>query len=96
MNSSDLDIPANGAPYKPVACSLYDVLEAAAVRDSRLLLDLEDRSVEILVRDVFARGREEFLRALDCSSDTEFTVRLDAIRTITDPTTNKRYAPDHC
>lgn len=89
-------MPANDLPYQPVGCSFYDVLEAAAVRESRLELDLEGRNVEILVRDVFARGREEFLRALDCSSGTEFTVRLDAIRTITDPTTNKRYAPDQC
>lgn len=96
MSSTVIPAAGDDMPYKPVACSLYDVLEAAAVRNSRLVLDLEDRSVEVMVRDVFARGREEFLRALDCSSEREFTVRLDAIRTITDPTTNKRYAPDHC
>lgn len=83
-------------PYKPVACSFYDVLEAAALRQHPVILVLEDRSVESLVLDVFARGREEFLSAQEIASGTTFTLRLDAIRRLIDPTTQTTYAPDQC
>ncbi|GJQ20929.1 MAG: hypothetical protein HBSIN02_12840 [Bacteroidia bacterium] len=88
--------PSDPTPYKPVACSFYDVLEAAAFRKHPVILVLEDRSVESVLLDVYAKGTEEFLSAREIASGKPFTLRLDAVRRIIDPTTNTTYAPDHC
>jgi len=83
-------------PYKPIACSLYDVLESAAVLRSPLVLVLKDRGLKVLVKDVFSKGAEEFLKATDAESGEEHVVRLDAILRITDPVSNRTYQSDHC
>jgi transcriptional antiterminator Rof (Rho-off) len=86
--------------YSPIACSVYDVLEASAVTNSMVLLEIQnDNRVEIRtvkILDLFSRDKMEFLKAKDSNTDEEFTLRLDAINLITDLATNKVYSPQAC
>ena len=95
MPDFDTDSPNRG-PYKPIACSLYDVLESASILKSPLLLTVKDGRQSVLIKDVFAKGREEFLRAEDTETGEEHIVRLDAIRQITDPAAKRTYESNHC
>ncbi len=82
--------------YRPIVCSVYDVLEVAAMRRQRLILKLAERSQEIIVHDVYAHGQEEFLDGIDPSTHTPLHIRLDAITEIIDPAGNKSYIPLQC
>jgi transcriptional antiterminator Rof (Rho-off) len=82
--------------YRPIACSVYDVLEVAAMHRQRLILKLGERSQEIIVHDVYARGQEEFLDGIDPSTQSPIHIRLDAITEIIDPAANKSYLPLQC
>ncbi len=86
----------NPGPYEPIACSLYDVLESAALLKSPLFLVLGDRQMNVLIKDVFAKGRGEFLKGTDTETGAEHVVRLDMIRQIIDPATKRTYRSDHC
>ncbi|MBX2993111.1 MAG: hypothetical protein KF749_18315 [Bacteroidetes bacterium] len=86
--------------YKPIACSVYDVLEASSVKRQLLRLDIRS-SNGIIVRnvyvlDLFSQDKTEFLKGKDSSTDEEFAVRLDEILLITDPATNTVYSPRTC
>lgn len=47
--------------YRPISCSLYDVLEAAALKKRMLTLTIDGQELTLVIDDVFARGKEEFL-----------------------------------
>lgn len=83
-------------PYKPLPCSLYDVLESSAVLKTPVVLVLEDGQLVVKIKDIFARGSEEFLTAVEMKSGAEHLLRLDVIRQIIDPTTNRTYSSDQC
>jgi transcriptional antiterminator Rof (Rho-off) len=83
-------------PYKSLSCSQYDVLESAALLKTPLILVLENGQLSVIIKDVFAKGSEEFLRAAEMKTGTEHLLRLDRIRQIIDPATNRTYSSDHC
>lgn len=84
-------------PYKPIACSVYDVLESAAVLRSPLLIVMfNDRQVRVLVKDVFAKGSEEFLKVADADTGEEYVLRLDKITRIIDPSSQRTYISEQC
>ncbi|MBI2619993.1 MAG: hypothetical protein HYW57_07915 [Ignavibacteriales bacterium] len=83
-------------PYKPLACSLYDVLEAASMRKQRLRLTIGGEHRDVMIRDVFSKGPEEFLIAADPSTGREETIRLDRIELITDLVEGKTYTANRC
>jgi transcriptional antiterminator Rof (Rho-off) len=84
--------------YTPIACSAYDVLEAAAVRRVPLRLRLregrEAAEITAVVLDLFARDRTEFARLH--IGTAERVVRLDAIEHIVDTSTGAWYATGSC
>jgi transcriptional antiterminator Rof (Rho-off) len=86
--------------YIPIACSVYDLLEASAVRHVVVRLEIQNdngvvfRDVRIL--DLFSKDKIELMRAKDINTNEEFTLRLDAISLITDLTTNKVYSTKAC
>lgn len=83
-------------PYKPVSCSLYDVLESAALLKTPLIIVLENGQLVVMIKDVFAGGSEEFLKAVETKTGTEHVLRLDVIRQVVDPATNRTYSSDQC
>ncbi len=86
--------------YTPIACSVYDVLEASAVKRTNVILELANgehtASHTVRILDVFSRDGAEFLRAREVHSNEEFTVRLDTLATVTDIATGMRYQPRAC
>lgn len=86
--------------YKPIACSVYDVLEASAVKRQLLRLEMQSHNGIIVrsasVLDLFSKDKTEFLKGKDSSTGEEFTVRLDQILFITDLATNTVYSPRTC
>lgn len=82
--------------YQPIACALYDIFEVAALRKQRLVLTIDGREQEILVHDVYAKGKEEFLDGLDPASNAPLHIRLDHIEKVFDPSANKSYIPSQC
>lgn len=87
-------------PYKPIACSVYDVLEASAVKRSIVLLEILDgsttRNRKAKILDLFSKEKVEYMKALDTESNEEFVIRLDAIRLITDLASTIVYSPSAC
>jgi transcriptional antiterminator Rof (Rho-off) len=75
--------------YQPIACSVYDVLEVAAMRKQRLILKTATGERDVVVHDVYAKGKEEFLDAVDPTKGERFTLRLDLIQEILDPVEKK-------
>lgn len=68
--------------YRPVACGIYDMLEAAVVRRSPAVLLYYDHAGKESrytgrILDVFARGSEEFVK-LEGGEE----LRLDRIRSL--------------
>ncbi len=68
--------------YTPVGCGFYDMLEAAAVKRTRTeirYLDGQGREAGYAgpVVDVFARGKEEFVRL-----DGGLEIRLDRLTSV--------------
>lgn len=87
--------------YTPIACSVYDLLEAAAVKQTPLRIDFTDlhgtlQSRTVKVRDLFSKEKAEFLTAQDSDSGEILTLRLDTIRLVTDPATKATYSPTVC
>ncbi len=82
--------------YKPIACSLYDVLEAAAMKGRVLRLTIDGVQRDVTIRDVFAKGPEEFLIAVDKATGDQETIRLDRIEFITDLSSGATYVSDRC
>lgn len=82
--------------YKPIACSLYDVLEAASMKRVPVRLTMASSDRDFMIRDVFSKGSEEFLTARDLNTGAEETIRLDRIDLITDLSTGKSYTSDRC
>ncbi|MEX1138852.1 MAG: hypothetical protein WEB33_09380 [Bacteroidota bacterium] len=82
--------------YKPLSCSLYDVLESAALLKTPLLLVTRNAQMQVLIKDVFAKGQEEFLRAVETETGSEHTLRLDVIRQIIVPATKQSYSSEQC
>lgn len=95
VQNSD-DSGSGQEPYQPLACSLYDVLEVAAMKHREISLRLKEETVRLVVHDVFAKGSEEFLEGLDLTSRQHVRLRLDSIQEIYDPATNKKYISDKC
>jgi transcriptional antiterminator Rof (Rho-off) len=83
-------------PYQPIACSVYDLLEAAALHQKALLLRIEGVTRKYIIRDVFSKGKEEFLIGFLADTSEESTIRLDKIDLIIDPTDKKSYFPTQC
>lgn len=83
-------------PYKPIACSLYDILEAAAMKGRILRLTVGGAQRDVTIRDVFAKGAEEFLIAVDKTTGDQETIRLDRIELITDLSSGTVYTSDRC
>lgn len=81
--------------YQPIACSVYDLLEAAALHRKALRLRIEGITREYVIRDVFSKGKEEFVVGFEAEMDEESTIRLDKIDLIIDPTDKKSYFPTH-
>ncbi|MGH2568599.1 MAG: hypothetical protein ACRDGA_09685 [Bacteroidota bacterium] len=84
------------SPYQPIACALYDIFEVAAMRKKRLSLTIGGTPQDIVVHDVYARGKEEFLDGIDPDSRKPLHIRLDAIEKVFDPSENKSYIPSQC
>jgi transcriptional antiterminator Rof (Rho-off) len=86
--------------YTPIACSVYDLLEATVVKNAVIRIETashdEIRSQDVRVVDLFSKDRAEYMKAVDISSNQEFTLRLDEILLITDPATKKIYSPISC
>ncbi len=82
--------------YKPIACSLYDVIEAAAVRraalDVRIKNEFGESELTLTVLDLFSRDKQEFLKAEDRSTGKEIILRLDQVLLLTDRATGKEYS----
>lgn len=82
--------------YRPISCSLYDVLEAAALKKRMLTLTIDGQELTLVIDDVFARGKEEFLDGTNPLTNKNYHLRLDAIQEILDPSVGKTYLPDQC
>ncbi len=82
--------------YQPISCSVYDVLEVAALRKKRLRLSIAGKAQEIIVRDVYAKGKEEFLDGVDPNGGRPLHIRLDTIDSVFDSSENKTYIPKQC
>jgi len=82
--------------YQPIACTLYDIFEVAALRSKRLILTVKGQEQEVVVHDVYAKGKEEFLDGVEPLSQQPLHIRLDAIEKVFDPSENKSYIPSRC
>lgn len=68
--------------YKPISCSLHDVLESIAVLRETADIVYEDETgrqhhVKSHIRDIYSKSREEFL-VLDDGTE----IRLDRLRLV--------------
>ena len=78
--------------YKPIACSLLEIIEAAATRRSRVTLTLTDgKSRTAIITDVFSKDKQEYVKGIQQGSGKPFTLRLDKIREITDLLSSNTY-----
>lgn len=80
--------------YQPIACTLHDELEALATlrRECRITfrgIDDQTETITDVIADVFARGREEFLRLRHGT-----IIRLDRITHIDDKPCNETCRPN--
>lgn len=75
---------------------MYDALEVAALRKKRLRLSISGNPQEIIVHDVYAKGKEEFLDSVDPNDGGTLHIRLDAIDSLFDFSENKTYIPKQC
>ena len=71
-------------PYQPIACSVYDRIEQAAVRGTHHVVrytapDGSEVDARGRVADVFSRGGAEYLQV-----DGGPTIRLDRVRALDD------------
>ncbi len=82
--------------YEPIACAVYDVLEVAAMKQRRLTLTIDGKEQDILARDVYARGTEEFLDGIDPATGATLHLRLDRIERLYDHAENKTFIPKQC
>jgi transcriptional antiterminator Rof (Rho-off) len=86
--------------YKPISCSVFDVLEASAMKHVTLRLGIENghervqRDVKVL--DLFSKEKVEYMLAKAIDTGQEITLRLDNIVYITDLTSNTTYFPRQC
>lgn len=83
-------------PYKPIACSLYDSLEAAAVKNSPIEIIFNGMDKIILVKDLQTRDQAEYLVGSDTQTGEEVLVRLDQVEAYIDPKTRKPLASQQC
>ncbi len=83
-------------PYIPISCSVYDVLEVAAMKKRRLIFTIGGIEQELLVLDVYARGKEEYLEGVDPLTNIPHILRLDTIESLFDPVDQKLYSPKAC
>lgn len=75
---------------------MYDVLEVAAMKRRTLTLTINGKEMTVLVNDVYARGKEEFLDGTDSVSGKPIRLRLDSIQRLHDHADGKTYIPQHC
>lgn len=75
---------------------MYDVLEVAAMRHKVLHVTVEGKERTIKVQDIFAKGSEEFLSAVEFPGNESIILRLDQIELIYDPSDQKSYVPNQC
>lgn len=75
---------------------MYDVLEVAALRKKLLHLSISGTLQEIIVLDVYAKGKEEFLDGVDPHNGIPLHIRLDTIDSLFDSSENKTYVPKQC
>ncbi len=80
-------------PYRPISCSVYDLLEASAVRHKVLELTIEGTRDRFQIVDVFAKGNEEFVVVSRVADRERKTIRIDTIEMIVDLSDNKSYLP---
>ncbi|MBE0559182.1 MAG: hypothetical protein IH628_18285 [Proteobacteria bacterium] len=78
--------------YTPIACSLYDALESAAVRKTLVEIRFNNTHKRLFIRDLRTRHQIEYLIGCDALSGEEFVIRLDQIEAIDDVSTNKPLA----
>ena len=67
-------------PYKPVSCSLYDWLEASAVRNLPVEVLFNGLRKSLFVKDLRTLDQVEYLVALDADSGEDLVIRLDQIK----------------
>ena len=84
------------APYKPIACSLYDSLEAMAVRKIPIEIRFSGMDKIILIKNLQTRDQAEYLIGSDTQTGEEIVVRLDQVEAYVDPKTNKPLATEQC
>lgn len=74
--------------YQPLACSLYDNLEALATRKTRCVIvyktENTEHTTESIIVDLFARNGAEFLKL-----ENGIVIRLDELITVNDLPMNK-------
>lgn len=75
---------------------MYDVLEVAALRKKRLRLSISEKLQEIIVHDVYAKGKEEFIDGIDPNNGSSLHIRLDTIDSVFDFSENKTSVPKRC
>ena len=79
---------------------MYDVFEANAVTKKvvHVRLASSESKVErhIIITDVFSSNKQEFLSAVDQTTQEEIVIRLDHILSLTDPATGQTYTPASC
>ena len=82
--------------YIPISCSVYDVLERAALHKKQLHLVLAEKELDVVVQDVFAKENAEYVLCAETEKGTVLTLRLDTIQSIVDPLDGKKYMSNRC
>ena len=83
-------------PYTPIACSLYDSLEAASIRKTPIEIRFNGMDKTILIKDLRTKDQAEYLIGLDTQTGEELVVRLDRIDAYIDPKTKKPLSTEQC
>jgi transcriptional antiterminator Rof (Rho-off) len=83
-------------PYTPIVCSLYDSLEAAAIRKTPVEIRFNGIDKTILIKDLQTKDQAEYLVGFDTQTGEELVVRLDRVDAYIDPNTKNPLATRQC
>ena len=75
--------------YTPVSCSMYDELEAAALKKLPIEITLNGTRKILSVKDLVTRDQAEYLIAHDVETGQEVVIRLDLVEEFRDARTKK-------
>ncbi len=83
-------------PYKPIACSLYDWLEASVVKKRAVEIRFNGATKTIQIKDLQTRDQAEYLIGVDMETGNTLTVRLDQVEAYLDAVTKEPLATSEC